>query len=275
MFILQCQSMIRTFVRHRHIFIDRYDLASTGILLKEFQQRRQTVIELIRHYLRTERQISTANFTICLPSATQLFMGPDVTYYPFKQQSDFYYLTGCMQPDSLVLFNIVDQTVSSHLFLSPCTMNSLEDYQRWFGPITTDRDEICQTFGVDHVNAMDQLLSVNPPASSILFYSGTSMNDPSIQNKHFRAFVDRFSSSLTCDQLNSFLHSLRSIKSSGEQAILRQVCQLTSQAFIQTLQQSPKTVSNEREIKARFQYECEKLDEISLAFNPVVAAQGR
>jgi hypothetical protein len=56
------------------------------------------------------------NFTICFPSSTRQFMGFDLAYFPYKQQSDFYYLTCCMQPDAILLLHGDDQTFSTNLF---------------------------------------------------------------------------------------------------------------------------------------------------------------
>ena len=275
MFINRTKSIIKSFIRYKHIFIDRYNLSSTGISLNEFQQRRQLLVNLIRNYITTEQKDSVQNFTICLPASTRLFMGPDVAYFPFKQQSDFYYLTGCMQPDAVLLLNGDNQRFSSHLFLSQCTMNSIEDYERWFGPTITNKDEICQLFGIDHVYPIDKLTSIKIPTSSILFYNSQSMEDMSINKKNLILFLKRFSSSIVSQQLNIFLHSLRSIKSSTEQNLIHQACQLTSKAFIQTIKNIKKDTQNESLIKARFQYECEILEDTSLAFHPVVAANGR
>jgi Xaa-Pro aminopeptidase len=275
MFILRTKSIIKSFFRYHQIYIDRYDLSSSGISLKEFHQRRYSLVNLIRNYLKTEQKQSSQNFTICLPSSTRLFVGPDVAYFPFKQQSDFYYLTGCMQPDAVLLLNGNEKTFSTSLFLSQSTMNSKEEYQRWFGEIITDQDQICQIFGIDQVSSIDKLTSFNIPSSSVLFYNSQITEDSNIK-KNFLSFLKRFSSSLVVNQLNLFLHSLRSIKSTTEQDLIRQTCQLTSKAFIQTMKNCSKDIENEYLIKSRFQYECQILDQnISLAFYPVVAANGR
>jgi Xaa-Pro aminopeptidase len=267
--------VIKSFIRNHHIYIDHYDISSTGISLKEFHQRRHSLVNLIRNYIKTEQKPSSKNFTFCLPSATRLFMGPDVTYFPFKQQSDFFYLTGCMQPDAVLLLNGDDQTFTTSLYLSQYTMNTIEEYERWFGPTITDKDQICQLFGIDHVYPIDELSSGNISLSSVLFYNSTFLDDASINKKNLIPFLKRFSSSIVCEQLNSFLHSLRSIKSVTEQNIMRQACHLASKAFIETIKYCKKTIHNEYLIKARFQYECEILGATSMAFHPVVAANGR
>ena len=175
MFLNRTKSIIKSsFIRSNHIFIDHYDLSSTKISLNEFQQRRQSLVNLIREYIKKN---SSQNFTICLPAATRQYMGPDVVYFPFKQQSDFYYLTGCMQSDAVLLLNGNAQSYSTHLFLSPCSMTSIDDYERWFGPTITDKDKICELFGIDHVYSIDKLTSIKIPSSSVLFYNSQSINN--------------------------------------------------------------------------------------------------
>ncbi|CAF2975117.1 unnamed protein product [Rotaria sp. Silwood2] len=275
MFAIRNKSIMKSFFRHHHIYIDHYDISSTGISLNEFRQRRDSLVSLIRNYIKTEQKRTSKNFTICLPASSRLYMGPDVAYFPFKQQSDFYYLTGCMQPDAILLINGNDQTFSTHLFLSRCTMNSTNEYERWFGPTITDGEKVCQIFGIDKVYPIDQLITLKLPSSSILFYNSQFINDKTINKKNLVPFLKRFSSSIVCNQLTSFLHSLRSIKSFAEQNLIRRVCQLTSLAFIKTMKNCKKDTENEHLVQARFQYECEKLGDLSMAFYPVVAANGR
>jgi len=275
MFIVRNRSFMKSVFHRRSIYIDHYDITSTGISLNEFHQRRDSLINLIRNYLKTEEKSSSQNFTICLPSSTRLFMGPDVAYHPFKQQSDFYYLTGCMQPDSVLLLNGNNEKYSTNLFLSQYSMNSIDEYERWFGKTITDKNKICELFGIDHVYSIDELTSIKIPSSSVLFYNSEIIDNSSINKKNLLSFLKRFSSSIVCQQLNLFLHSLRSIKSSTEQNLIRQACQLVSKGFIQTIKNCSKTIQNEYLIKSRFQYECQILDNTFLAFNPVVAANGR
>ncbi|CAF1028482.1 unnamed protein product [Rotaria sordida] len=266
---------MKSIIRQHHFYIDHYDISSTGISLNEFRQRRHSLVNLIRNYIKTEQKQSSKNFTICLPSSSRLYMGPDVAYFPFKQQSDFYYLTGCMQPDAVLLINGNDQTFSTNLFLSRCTMHSTDEYERWFGPIITDGEQISDIFGIDRVYPIDQLITLELPLSSILFYNSQFINDKTIHKKNLIPLLKRFSSSIVCNQLTKFLHSLRSIKSFAEQTLIRRVCQLTSIALIRTIKNCKKDVENEHLVKAQFQYECEKLGDISMAFHPVVAANGR
>ncbi|CAF3384454.1 unnamed protein product [Rotaria socialis] len=275
MFANRSYCIIKSFIRRQHFYIDNFDLSATGIPRHEFHQRRQSLVNLIRNYIKTEQKQSCKDFTICLPSSSRLFMGPDVAYFPFKQQSDFYYLTGCMQPDAVLLLNGNDETFSTNLFLSRNTTHSIEEYERWFGPTISDREKICEIFGIDEVYPIDQLLTFRFPPSSTLFYNAQFINDKTINKQNLVPFLKRFSSSIVCSQLTSFLHTLRSIKSLTEQNLIRQACELVSKAFVNTMKNCKKDTQNEYFIKARFQYECEILDDVSMAFYPVVAASGR
>lgn len=275
MFALRSHSIIKSFIRRQHFYIDNFDLSSTGISLNEFRERRHSLVNLIRKYIKTENKQSSAKFIVCLPSSSRLYMGPDVAYFPYKQQSDFYYFTGCMQPDAVLLINGNDETFSTNLFLPRNTTHSIEEYERWFGPTISDKDQICEIFGIDEVYSMEQLITYKFPSSSMLFYNSQFINDKTINKNNLLPFLKQFSSSIICSQLTSFLHTLRSIKSVTEQNLIRQACEFGSKAFVNTMKNCKKTTNNECLIKARFQYECEVLDDVSMAFYPVVAASGR
>ena len=268
MFTRRLKPIFQSIVRYHHVYLDRYELSSTGISLNEFQQRRQSLVNIIR-----KSSLMTAkDFLICLPASTRLFMGPDVMYFPFKQQADFYYFTGCMQPDAMLVLNGNDQQFATHLFLPKL---SDENYERWQGEVITDSDQICQLFGVDHVSSMDELSALKVSSSSIVFYDSQTLEATTIKKENFHAFRKKFSALPSFPRLSLYVHALRAIKSPAEQNLIRRACQIASQGLIQTMKNCPKDTPNESLIQARFQYECQILDETCMAFQPVVAAHGR
>lgn len=268
MFIRRTKTFVQSIVRYHHIYLDRYDLSSIGISLNEFQQRRQSLVNRICK----SPLMPGKDFLICLPASTRLFMGPDVMYFPFKQQADFYYFTGCLQPDAMLVLNGNQQWFTTHLFLPKLPD---ENYERWQGEIITDKDKICQLFGVDHVSSIDEFSTLEFSSSSILFYDSETLNSTSIKKSNFDAFRKKVSSVPSFPKLSLFVHALRAMKSPVEQNLIRQACQIASQGFIQTMKNCPKDTPNESLIQARFQYECQILAETSMAFHPVVAAHGR
>lgn len=264
MFIRRTKIFFQSLVRYHHIYVDQHDLSSTGIALHEFQQRRQSLVERIR----ISPLVKEKDFLICLPASTRLFMGPDVMYFPFKQQADFYYFTGCLQPDAMLILN----GHTTHLFLPQLPD---EHYERWHGKVITDKDQICQLFGVDQVSSIEDLSTLKVSSSAIVLYDSQTMESTSIKQGNLQAFRQRFSSSPLFPQLSIFLHALRAIKSPVEQNLIRQACQIASQGFIQTMKNCPKDTSNEFLIQSRFQYECQTHPDTFMAFHPVVAAHGR
>lgn len=75
--------------------------------------------------------------------------------YVFRQNSDFYYLTGCLEPDSLLIMWI-DETESpkSALFMRPKDRHA----ELWDGP-RTGVDNAIEYFGVDEAYAVKELRS--------------------------------------------------------------------------------------------------------------------
>lgn len=73
------------------------------------------------------------------------------------------------------------------------------------------------------------------------------------------------------DTLDNHAHKLRLYKSPAEQSLMRQSCQIASQAFIKAMA-STKPGSTEHELYATLDYECRMGGAEYLAYPPVVAA---
>lgn len=258
--------------RHFGIYIDQFNISETGIPIEEFRQRRDNVVEAVRNNLK-RNGLEGKSFTLCLPSAIRSFMGPDVVYFPFKQEPDFYYLTGCLQPDAYLLIEADEKRYSTHLYLSPCTAATIKDYERWSGPVITDQTKMCDLFQIDSVESVENFPSSKKQSSNIVYINRKYFERASVMQKYLLDFLNKFSTKF--GHLNILIEHFRSIKSINEQNILRQVCQRTSQAFRSTMKTPSSMINNEAMIKARFQFECEKSGDMSLSFYPVVAASDR
>lgn len=65
--------------------------------------------------------------------------------YVFRQNSDFYYLTGCLEPDSVLLLTIDENSsMKSLLFVRPKDKHA----ELWDGPRTGVENSL-EYFGVD------------------------------------------------------------------------------------------------------------------------------
>jgi len=76
--------------------------------------------------------------------------------YVFRQNSDFYYLTGCLEPDAVLLLTIDEaQNVQSELFMRPKDPHA----ELWDGP-RTGPELAVPLFGVTEAHPLFMLESV-------------------------------------------------------------------------------------------------------------------
>lgn len=76
--------------------------------------------------------------------------------YVYRQNSDFLYLTGCLEPDSILVLSIdAEQNRKSILFMRPKDKHS----ELWDGP-RTGVENAPNLFLVDEAFAVDDLSSV-------------------------------------------------------------------------------------------------------------------
>ncbi|EDW26559.1 GL12918 [Drosophila persimilis] len=110
-----------TCVSHPHLILP-HELVP-GLTLAEFQQRRIELMQKIQSYASTfgdnYNGRSTKNHMLIVGAASKKYMSGKIPYV-FRQNSDFYYLTGCLEPDSVLVMTI-DQgsNVESMLFMRP------------------------------------------------------------------------------------------------------------------------------------------------------------
>src|SRR3989338_1673841 len=108
------------------------------ITLREYQDRRQ----------RLAQQLPKGSLAI-IPAAGECLRNGDA-HYRFRQDSDFYYLSGFNEPDAVLL--IVANTGESVLFNRP--RNFAEE--QWTGK-RLGQDGACEQLGVDAAFAIERL----------------------------------------------------------------------------------------------------------------------
>jgi Xaa-Pro aminopeptidase len=111
---------------HPHLFDpSKKDQVTPGLTKQEFEHRRDNYVKNLKtfqmHYFSSKlKEITTQNpsFIAFIPSAMTSFLAPDVPHM-FKQNSDFLYLTGFNEPNSVLVFSNVDNdtTYKAALFV--------------------------------------------------------------------------------------------------------------------------------------------------------------
>jgi Xaa-Pro aminopeptidase len=187
---------------------------------EEYQARREKVLQLLKDLT----EVDNLKPVFLLKSGSEKVFSNDV-HYPFRANSDFYYLTGFQEPDSA-------------LVLDPRSLHPFTLYVRprdpekeiWDG-FREGIEGAKKNYHADKVKNVIDLESDYPEETALLDFLSVvhgTRNDPShqgskrksdepIMTKNFKATFD-------------FVHSLRSIKSSAELELMRKSNQISMQA---------------------------------------------
>ncbi|MBL4852338.1 MAG: Xaa-Pro aminopeptidase [Gammaproteobacteria bacterium] len=230
-------------------------------MTSEFSKRRQRLL----------KQMGPNSMAI-LPTATEKIRNRDV-HYPFRPDSDFYYLTGFSEPESVM---VLLREKSKSLFILFCRqrdraleiwnghrygpegaidqfgadeaydIDTLHDkLGEWMGGI----ERIFYTLGQDH--EFDQLLTQK--AETLRNQSRSGANEPS-------QFIS----------LAHIIHQMRLVKSNAEIKLMQRAANIASEAHIQAMQQC-KPGMNEYEINAELTHCFMKHGSHSHAYPSIVA----
>ena len=139
-----------------------------GIDRTEFQQRRST----LAHHLASQASLLASethtnsfatktvpsdkakNHLVIIPSSQKKYMVDKIPFWPFRQATDFRYLTGSKSHNSALVLRFEGslESVTSTLLIPD--VNPREEI--WEGP-QIKPDEACDIFGVDHCLHMEAL----------------------------------------------------------------------------------------------------------------------
>ena len=162
------------------------------------------------------------------------YMTGKIPYF-FRQNTDFFYLTGCLEPDSILVLWTEDEGQSkSALFMRP--KNSHDEL--WDGPRTGVEHSV-DFFGVDEAHPLGDLSKfvgkyVSKSNSINVWYE----NNDEIQPKLYTNLRPILSTTTLFQSPLEFLHELRLIKSPAEANLMRKTCEIASRAINLTMQQS-------------------------------------
>ncbi|XP_076319336.1 xaa-Pro aminopeptidase 3-like [Tachypleus tridentatus] len=245
-----------------------------GLTKVEFQDRRFRLMELIiQHFHRLKK--NTKNHLIVIPSASKVFMSDKIPY-PFRQNTEFLYLTGFQEPDSVLLLqNTPGKDLPEHIstLFVPRKNNHVE---MWEGPRTGTEGAV-ELLGVDCAYTMDELehfLQVYAQShhNFVLWYD---FLNPPLPNVH--ELVQGFLSSLHHTELESpvsFIQQLRLMKSESEIKLMQHSAEIACESLTEVMRSSHPGVS-EAQLFAKMDFECRIRGAERLAYPPVVAGGSR
>ncbi|XP_077240436.1 metallopeptidase M24 family protein isoform X2 [Tasmannia lanceolata] len=221
-----------------------------GITSDEYLSRRKKLLELL-----PERSLA-------IIASASVKMMTDVVPYPFRQDADYLYITGCQQPGGIAV-------LSGECGLCMFMPDPNPQEVTWQGPIAGVNAAL-GTFKADKafpLHRMDAILPEMIGRASKLFHNVKTALPAYTDMEAFRRAI--------CNDkvkdLSRYTHEIRWIKSPSELNLMRQSASIACQALLQTMSIS-KTIPDENMLSARFEYECKMRGAQRMAFNPVVGS---
>lgn len=229
------------------------------------------------YHARREALGKKVNGVIVLFAATEN-EGPN-DLYGFRQDDNFYYLSGLSEPGSALLIasateakdNLPARPYSEILFLPP--RNSTQE--KWTGPkLGAENPEAPKITGFDRVEDMGQLpaeVSRFLAGARPVIYTDVAAGDEPSPSTRPTAFLTRLNSYLVFQDVKPALSSLRTTKDAGEMVLIRKAVDASVAAHFAAFKAVKPNV-NEREISALMQYEWGKRGCERVAYAPIVGS---
>ncbi|MEH6394168.1 Xaa-Pro aminopeptidase [Pseudoalteromonas sp.] len=201
-------------------------MPTVSIEKAEFKARRERLLAMME-----------PNSVAIIPAANEVTRSRD-TEYAFRQDSDFYYLTGFNEPDAILVLCPSSETPSTLFCLSKDKLAEIWHGRRiGFEKAKTEYlfDQTCALTELD-----EQLLNlVN--GQQILFYAqGTypQFDDKvwGLLNTLRGAPKKGYKAPHTIKDIRGLVHEMRLFKSAAEVAIMRRACEISAQAHIRAMQ---------------------------------------
>ncbi|XP_066489888.1 xaa-Pro aminopeptidase 3 [Tiliqua scincoides] len=233
---------------------------------------------LRRHKLmaQIQKEARETDHTVILLSNPTYYMSNDIPY-TFHQDTNFLYLCGFQEPDSiLVLQSVPGKSLPSHkaLLFVPRRDPSRE---LWDGPRSGIDGAVALT-GVDEAYTIEEfrhLVAKLKDGSNVVWYDFAKPVHPQLHSDYLVSLAEvKARSKNHIRAIRHLVENLRLIKSSAEIEKLKIAGKVTSQAFTETMFASKAPV-DEAFLYAKFEFECRTRGADILAYPPVVAGGNR
>ncbi|KAM3833007.1 xaa-Pro aminopeptidase 3 isoform 2-T2 [Vipera latastei] len=238
----------------------------------------QVEYALRRHKLmaQIQQEMQGTDHTVILLSNPTYYMSNDIPY-TFHQDTNFLYLCGFQEPDSiLVLQSVPGRPLPYHkaLLFVPKRDPSRE---LWDGPRSGTDGAVALT-GVDEAYTMEEfrhLVSKLKDDSSTVWYDFAKPVHPQLHSDYLLHLAEvKTKCNNRVRAVQHLVQNLRLIKSATEIERMKFAGKITSQAFIETMLTSKAPV-DEAFLYAKFEFECRARGADILAYPPVVAGGNR
>ena len=235
--------------------------ASKQAMMEEYQQRRQQFLEKIGR--------GTAIFR----SAPPAVMHKDVEYN-FRQESDFFYLTGFNEPNAVAVLAPQHQEHQFILFVQPKD----PEKETWNG-YRAGVEQAKEYYGADEaysISELDEKLSQYlEPADRIYYHFGDDRSFNNIILGHWQqlmaSYAKRGTGPIALEDPGPTLHPMRLVKSELELVQVRQAVEISTAAH-NAARQLAQPGRYEYEIQAELEYLFRRHGALGPAYPSIVAS---
>jgi Xaa-Pro aminopeptidase len=197
--------------------------------------------------------------------------------YGFRQEDNFYYLSGLTEPGAaLLIAPIVEADASSHsyteiLFLAP--RNLIQE--KWTGPkLGPENPEAPKITGFDRVEDMTKLpedVMKSTSGARPVIYTDVASHGQTSASTEPLTLLKNINSFLSFQDVKPMVDSLRTTKDAGELALIRKAVDASVAAHFAAFQAVKPNVT-EREVSALMQYEWGKRGCERPSHSPIVGS---
>ena len=210
------------------------------------------------------------NSVLLIPGANTQYRNAD-SAYAFRQDSNFYYLSGFREPDSLMAIINNDDGINSIIFVPPKDkLKEIWDGHR-SGPIGAVKqflfDKAYDNSEID--NMMPEILF---GCDQVLYPIGkkNGFDQKVIDWTTEASSKDRHSKSINILDASSLIGNARLIKDDHEISLIKKACDISAEAHIEAMK-NVKNAESEQSIESLYVYEFSKRGGRFPAYTPIVA----
>ena len=208
---------------------------------------------------------------VILPAGTEKTRNRDVLY-PFRQDSDFGYLTGFPEPDAFMVLKPGDEEAEYRLFCHPRDPEHEQWEGRRIGPDGAEGD-----FGAERAHPLDDLDQVLPALLEGVERVYYPLGRDAELDRRLTGWINRVRAKARAGirapsqlgDLGEMVHEMRLFKSPEELEIMRRAANVTSDAHRNAMRRC-RSSRNERELEAGLIFDF-NLAGGSWAYPPIVA----
>ncbi|XP_072935303.1 xaa-Pro aminopeptidase 3 [Epargyreus clarus] len=253
---------------HTHPHMIPHGHLTCGITQAEYKERRDTFVGKLVSEINNVHK----NHIIVIPAASKQYMSDKIPYV-FRQNSDFFYLTGCLEPSAVLVLLKPAQTENYKSILFVHEKDSHAEL--WEGP-RTGCGVAAPLFAVDEAHPVETFNNFIHKTSSslrpgVIWYHNESPANPDL-HESVRSVLRQGQVSLEDPQRT--LHLMRVVKSDAEVELMKETCYIGSQAMNMAMACTKPGIS-EHLVGAVHEFSVRQGGAEHAAFPPVVAGGDR